>query len=155
MIKYINDLLNDWARWRLSDRATIRHALGSKSCWPAMLADQDPDVKYERHGTLVPLNDLDCCQTDKAVCALPSDLKAVIVEFYTRTGTADMAAKRCGVSKATLFRKVDAAHQHIMGTLNDLTAGVRARPVRPLNSRASLPDPAVERTLPEKSACIP
>lgn len=139
MIDYINKLLNDWARWKISDRATIRHMLGAKSCWPQMLKDDDPDQKYEKHGTLVPLNDLECCHMDKAVCALPDDLQAAVIEYYTRIGTADSTAKRLGVSKFTLFARIGRAHWHIMGTLNDLAARSK---------------PATELTLPRKELDI-
>lgn len=139
MIDYINKLLNDWARWKASDGATVRHMLGVKSCWPQMLKDEDPDQKYEKHGTLVPLNDLECCYTDKAVCALPPDERAAVMEYYTRIGTAESTARRLGVSKVTVFARIGRAHWHIMGTLNDLAAGVRSAP---------------GETLPEKKACI-
>jgi len=77
MIDYINKRLNDWARWRVSDRALLRHMLGVKSCWPDMKSDE-LEQKYERHGTVVPLDDLECCDTDKAVCALPPDLARLV-----------------------------------------------------------------------------
>ncbi len=125
MIDYINKRLNDWARWRVSDRALLRHMLGVKSCWPDMKRD-DFDQKYERHGTIVPLDDLECCDTDKAVCALPADLQAAVVEYYTRRATtADGIAKRLGCSKVTLFARIGRAHWHILGSLNDLAAGVK------------------------------
>ncbi len=135
MIDYINKLLNDWARWLVSDRGTVRNMLGVRGCWPVIPAD-DADVKYERHGTLVPINDLECCETDKAVCALPADLRAAVVEYYTRIGTAETTAKRLGYSKVTLFARIGQAHWHILGTLNDLAAHVK---------------PATELTLPQKA----
>jgi len=134
MIDYINKRLNDWARWRVSDRALLRHMLGVKSCWPDMKSDE-LEQKYERHGTVVPLDDLECCDTDKAVCALPPDLEAAVIEYYTRLGTAESTAKRLGVSKVTLFARIGRAHWHVLGTLNDLAARSK---------------PAIERTLPEK-----
>lgn len=127
MIEYINKRLNDWARWRVSDRAMLRHMLGVKSCWPDMKRD-DADQKYERHGTVVPFDDLECCDTDKAVCALPPPLKETVIEYYTRVGTAETTARRLGVSKMTLFRRIDQAHIQIMGSLNDLSAGIRLAP---------------------------
>jgi hypothetical protein len=72
----------------------------------------------------VPLNDIECCETDKAICGLPKLLIDTVVEYYTRVGTADMTAKRLGVSKKTLFLRIDQAHQRIMGNLNDIAAGI-------------------------------
>ncbi len=141
MIDYINKRLNDWARWKLSDRATVRHMLGAKSCWPRMLGEAESTETVRQHGTLVPLNDLECCQTDKAICALPDELRDTVIEFYTRrAGTVETIAKRLGISRATLFRRIDQAHSHILGSLNDLAAGMAL---------------ATRRTLPEKIACVP
>ena len=139
MIDYINKRLNDWARWRVSDRALLRHALGAKSCWPQMLGESDSTETVRQHGTLVPMNDIECCEMDKAVCALPLDLRNTVMEYYTRIGTAETTAKRLGVTTRTLFRRVEQAHWHILGSLNDLAAGIR---------------PAPGPTLAEKSACV-
>jgi hypothetical protein len=126
MIDYINKRLNDWARWQVSDRATLRHMLGAKSCWPQMIGESDSTETVRQQGTLVPLNDIECCETDKAVCALPDDLRPAVIEYYTRIGTADSTAKRLGISKFTLFARIGRAHWRIMGTLNDLAA--RSKP---------------------------
>jgi predicted DNA-binding protein (UPF0251 family) len=128
MIDYINKQLNEWARWRASDRMTLRHMLGAKNCWPQMLGEAESTETVRQHGTLVPLNDLECCHTDKAVCLLPDDLRLVVMEFYTRIGTAETTARRLGIDKSTLFRRIDRAHIHIMGSLNDLAAGLHRAP---------------------------
>ena len=130
MIDYINKRLNDWARWRVSDRALLRHMLGVNSCWPQMLGEAESTETVRQQGTLVPLNDLECCDTDRAVCALDSTLQETVVEYYTRIGTADTTAKRLGVSKVTLFRRIDRAHGQLLGYLNDLAAGIRLAPGR-------------------------
>ena len=137
MIDYINKRLNDWARWRLSDRATIRHMLGAKSCWPQMLQD-DAEGKMERHGTIVPINDLECCEMDKAVLALPAELQFILEEFYYRTNTTEGVAKRCGISRATLHRRIDQAHQRLLGLLNDQAAGIRIAPGQTLPEKKVL-----------------
>ena len=146
MIDYINKRLNEWARWRVSDRAMLRHMLGAKSCWPQMLGEAESTETVRQQGTLVPVNDLDCCHTDKAVCALPRELQAAVIEYYTRTDTAEGTAKRLGVSKVTLFARIARAHWHILGSLNDLAAGLRPAPHQV---------PALPATLPEKRACVP
>lgn len=138
MIDYINKRLEEWARWRVSDRALVRHALGVKNCWPQMLKDDKDQVKLERHGTLVPFNDLDCCEMDRAVCALPVDLKLVVTEVYCRVGTTESVARRCGVSRMTLHRRLDRAHWLLLGWLNDIAAGAEL---------------AQEPTLAQKIAC--
>ena len=140
MIDYINKRLNDWARWRVSDRATLRHMLGAKGCWPQMMGEAESTETVRQQGTLVPLNDLECCDTDKAVCALPDDLRVAVIEYYTRIGTAETTARRLGIAKMTMFRRIERAHWHILGTLNDLAA------------RST---PATERTLPQKMLDMP
>jgi hypothetical protein len=129
MIDYINKRLNDWARWKVSERQMLRHMLGIRSCWPVVLKKEDDvDQKFERYGTVVPLDDLECCDTDKAVCGLPLDLRDAVLAYYTRTGTADSTAKFLGISKVTLFARIGRAHWHILGSLNDLAAGLRLAP---------------------------
>lgn len=140
MIEYINKRLNDWARWCVSDRVTLRHQLGAKSCWPQMLGESESTETVRQQGTLVPLNDLDCCLTDKAVCRLPPDLRRTVIEFYCRVGTTETVARRLGLTTRALFLRVERAHWHILGTLNDLAAGVILPPCA---------------ALPFESACIP
>jgi len=120
----------------VSDRATIRHMLGAKNSWPGMLGESDSTETVRQQGTLVPLNDLECCDTDKAVCALPPQLHDAVMEYYTRTGTAESTAKRLGISKMTLFRRIEQAHWRILGTLNDLAAGIRVAPGQTLPQKS-------------------
>ncbi len=140
MITYVNDLLNEWARWRVSDRMLVRTMLGSRSCWPQMLGESDSTDTVRQHGTLVPLNDVECCLTDKAVCMLPLDLQRTVIEFYCRIGTVETAARHLGICPRTLFHRIERAHSHILGTLNDLAAGVILAP---------------GRTLPLNGSCVP
>lgn len=72
----------------------------------------------------VPLNNLECCDTDRCVAALLDDLRQVVEVFYLRTCTVDQACADCGCSERTLYRRLNDAHVEIMGYLNDISAGI-------------------------------
>ena len=126
MIAYINERLNDWARWQVSDRRLVRTLLGAHNCWPQMLGEAQSTATVRQRGTLVPLNDVECCETDRAVCALRAELKDPVIAYYTRVGTGEMLAKCLGISKRTLFYRIDLAHDEISRTLVDVARLNRA-----------------------------
>jgi hypothetical protein len=121
LIEHINHRLNQWARWRLGGRGS------SKSPYPAynLKGDRDPEDAPPDPNRYVPVNDLECADTDKCVCALNPVLQKATIEFYCRTATTvEQKARYCGCSGKTLYRRVDEAHRQIMGWLNDLSCGI-------------------------------
>jgi DNA-directed RNA polymerase specialized sigma24 family protein len=119
MIVHINDRLNQWARWRLG--ASGRGG----SPYPAYNLPHKPDDDAPPDPRrYVPINDLECCDTDRCVCALSPPLRKAVDEFYIRTETVERKAQYCGCSVKTLYRRIDEAHRLIMGWLNDLSCGV-------------------------------
>lgn len=120
MILYINKRLNDWARWKLGGRGS------SKSPYPAYNIPHKPDVDdAPPRGDYVPINDLECCATDKCVVALNPALQKAVTEFYCRTGTTPaQKARYCGCSERTLYYRIDESHRQILGYLNDLSCGI-------------------------------
>ena len=128
MILYVNTLLNNWAYWRLSNGVLIRSSLGVRSCWPTILSESFSTDNVFAYARLVPLNNLECCRTDKAVCELPADLQMAVMEYYTRIGTAETTAKCLGISVSTLFLRIARAHDAIRLALNGLAAGVQPAP---------------------------
>jgi transposase-like protein len=125
MIDYINVRLGEWARWSVSDARYLRTTLGAHSCWPQMLGEAASTESKRGEVSFVPLNDIECCETDKAICALPATLKEAVVVYYKRTGTTSIQiAKRLGVSERTLFDRISQAHQRLLGILNDIAAGI-------------------------------
>lgn len=73
----------------------------------------------------VPVNDLECCATDRCVCALNLVLRQALVEFYCRNATTvAQKASYCSCSERTLYNRVYEAQRQIMGYLNDLSCGI-------------------------------
>ena len=119
VIDYINARLNTWARWRLGARGC------SRSPYPAynLPAQSDADDAPPRE-SFVPVNDLECCDTDRCVVALNPVLRDVVDVFYTLTVPIEQKCRICGCSYMTLYRRLHAAHAEIMGYLNDLSCGI-------------------------------
>jgi hypothetical protein len=127
MLTHINDRLIEWALWKKGARRVV----GGISPFPAYnlaggggrrgSGDGPPAVSY------VPVNELECADTDRCVCALEPLLRQAIEEIYLRIGTTDQAAAQCKCSRMTLHRRMTEAHNLILGYLNDLSAGVEVR----------------------------
>ena len=128
MIQYVNWRLISWAKWKLSNRQTLENMLGVKSSWPSLLGRAESTETVAQHGSVVPTNDLECYETDQAVMVLPLKLKETVVAFYTRKGTTQELAAMLGVNQDTVFERIHRAHQHILGSLNDLAAGISLKP---------------------------
>ena len=130
MIPYIDSLLNRWALWRAGAN---RGALGAKisSVYGlgaiGLAVDAAPDPNR-----FVPVDDVECYETDRAVAALPPELRRVVDEVYIYVAaTSDEKMRNCGCgSSATFYRRLHEAHNHVMGSLNDLAAGVPVKPWR-------------------------
>lgn len=132
MIEYINVRLNDWARWRASGRAL--YALGARSCWPLMLGDADSTETVRQVGTLVPFNDLECERTERAVNALPKELRDLVIELYCRIGPIDTVMRRLRICKTMLYRRIDQAHVRLDQCLSPprrLIPGASIAPMQP------------------------
>jgi hypothetical protein len=134
MIIYIDKRLQQWAIWRISGKVL---PVIARSSWQALSGQSEARA-------MVPTNDIECKDIDTCVCALEPDLKLTVLEAYTRVGTVETAAKRCGITPRTLFRRLDKAHYQILGWLNDLAAGIPvpawtmsdgAKPVEPIPER--------------------
>lgn len=116
MILYIDGRCKLWAVWRVTGKVL---PVIARSSWQNLSGGGSGQSR-----DLVPVNDIECKDIDTCVCALRPELKQAVIEAYTRVGTVETAAKRCGVSPRTLFRRLDMAHYMILGWLNDLAAGI-------------------------------
>jgi DNA-directed RNA polymerase specialized sigma24 family protein len=135
MIEHVNARLNDWARWWL--RGGSRQSVVS-SIYRLRPGEYNPECAPPE--AIVPINDMDACKVDWAIAAVgrvnPA-LRIVVMAFYLRQSPAEYIAQDLGMSKATLFRRIDQAHQLILGYLHDIEAGVPLPP--------ALPDPVAEK----------
>jgi len=113
MITYVNNRLNQWARWIATGRKV--RGLGYPSCisW----------ARTPGSGNGSPEFDEDAYSTDQAVRALPAELKHLVEQFYTRIETVDSLSRTLGCSRDTVYSRLHQAHQHMLGSLNDIAAG--------------------------------
>jgi hypothetical protein len=126
VLTYVDARLNEWALWKAGARVCTGGAVTSNAyTWIGAGGRGDnapPPLSY------VPLDELACAETDRCVCALEPLLRQVVEEFYCRLGTTDMAAARCGCSRMTLWRRLDNAHNRLLGFMNDVAAGLEVKP---------------------------
>lgn len=113
MITYVNDRLNQWAHWIATGRKV--RGLGYPSCisW----------ARSPGSGNRSPEFDEDAYATDQAVRALPDELNHLVKLFYTRIETVDSLARTLGCSRDTVYVRLHTAHNHMLGSLNDIAAG--------------------------------
>lgn len=116
MIPYVNNRLNQWARWIATGRKV--RGLGYPSA-----------VAYARtpgSGSGSPDFDEDAWEVDRAWRALQEphgDLFVLVFNFYTRNETVERLAMRHGCSRDTVYARLQQSHQIILGHLNDIAAG--------------------------------
>lgn len=116
MIPYIDMQLNVWGRWALRQE---RGALGYPSV-SQMFREARCGGSYksrEPFGIDEYVGD-----TDLAVRRLNEADRQLCVQRYQLGGTADEVSARMGIGKSTLFRRIDAVHQALMGLMNDIAA---------------------------------
>lgn len=117
MITWVDVSLNAWASWAISQ---ARREVGYPSVSP-MFKDAPSGRVFESHEPGVIRADL--MQMDRAVMALPSLLKVVVVEYYQRRRSANDAAKALGVRKTQMYRYLDQAHLHIADYFASVSVG--------------------------------
>ncbi|WP_417252757.1 hypothetical protein [Castellaniella sp.] len=66
------------------------------------------------HGSTVPVDSIECSLTDDAILALPQDLQQAVRAWHlARTGTLEEVARRHGIVKTTLWRRLGQADHRI------------------------------------------
>jgi len=113
-----------WARWKL-----FAYQGGSQSPYPAYRSiGADQDAGWYRPGApppYVPVQDIECVATDRAVCALHPVLKQTVEVYYAGRGTIQQKMRDLGIgSTKTLYYKLHDAHVCIMDSLNAMAAGL-------------------------------
>jgi DNA-directed RNA polymerase specialized sigma24 family protein len=120
MIDYINARLNMWARWRSGGR------FSSRSPYPIynLPRTRDADDAPPRL-SFIPIKEEECWHVDKCVVALPPDLRDLIEVFYLWVMPMEQKCRQLGCCEATVYNRLQRAHQEIMGYLLDIDAGVQ------------------------------
>ena len=121
MIDYVNVQLSAWGKW------SARNASKGMGYSPIC-----PMFKQAQHGGAfgssipvgVDVSGIDHIRdTDEAVRRLDAASRALCVEFYVIRGSSEEISKRMGVTKKTIYNRIDALHQKVLGLLNDVVAG--------------------------------
>ena len=120
MISYIDTQLSIWGKWSM---ARASKGLGYPSTCPMF--------KDARHGgafgSLPPLGvSLDSVDTirdtDEAVRRLSDDYRCLAIEFYVHRVSGVEMADRLGISRKSLYQRLDRLHQSMLGLLNDVVS---------------------------------
>lgn len=113
---YINNRLNDWARWLLM-RSDGGQGYPGQSAFVRLAGGTKP-------GAYIPPGlDEDAWEVEQAVQSLKPELKLVVQAFYCHTGTVEQKAKECHCHRDTMYARLDRAHGLIMDYLNGCTCG--------------------------------
>jgi hypothetical protein len=122
MIPVIDELVEQWARWK--DR---RGAWSSCVPWARLMTECEVFVRKDQ---FIPVNELDCQQIDRCIVALDPPLyKAVVEKYLFPAATMEQRCYNCRCSERMFYYRIDAAHRAIARMLYDWAAnGVEPRP---------------------------
>lgn len=116
MIPYVNNRLNQWARWVAMGRKVNGLGYPGSVAW----------VRQPGSGNASPDFDEDAWEVDQAWHAMEQpqpELFKLVLYFYTRNESVERLAMRMGCSRDTVYVRIQQAHQIILGHLNDISAG--------------------------------
>jgi len=123
IIEDIERRLLNWARWKLGGQAG---GLGFAHVdLMGALADRD-----NYHEAVIPTAGPEASETDAAVLALPSELRAVVEAWYLKGGTLARKAEKLCVHVETVKRRRWDAHKRIQVWLADKSVLKRAAAAR-------------------------
>ena len=80
--------------------------------------------------TVIPNNEADAAETERAVQSLESSQRTAVIDVYTGSGDIRSKAKKAGISVATLYSRVDAAHKCLDRWFRDQHQAAEAERVR-------------------------
>jgi len=106
MILHINAKLNVWAEWVIGGRKVVGLGYPSQSAFTRLT----PTAGSLR----APIENEQAWEIEQAVHRLDANHRAVIEQFYLRTGTGETHAKALRMCRDTLYVKLHDAHVRIM-----------------------------------------
>jgi len=121
-IPQIQARLDEWARWR--DSRGCGGGLGYGGSPISYLMDLAAGKRVHEDtggvGSFVPVDSIECSITDDAVLALPDELRRAVTGWHCAShGTMDEVARRLGIVKTTLWRRLAHADMRIQQWLRD------------------------------------
>ncbi|EJO27773.1 hypothetical protein [Achromobacter marplatensis] len=103
-IAWVRERLDQWGVWQQVGSARLR---GSVLAQLAEAAGGGAKRSY------VPIDNLECEETDRAVSHLPKELRETVRTWHTSEGTMEGIAAGIGVTKVTLQRRLAHADRRI------------------------------------------
>lgn len=108
----------NWARWK--------DGAGSGGLGYGSNAGMWSEVARDGYRTaVVPTSDVEAEQTDRGVAALESRLRRTVEVYYLGTGSIDERCKQLQISRATIYVRVDRAHEALSAWLREVEAQAR------------------------------
>ena len=121
MIDYVNVQLSAWGKWAARNASK---EMGYSSICPMFKQAQHGGAFGPSIPAGIDVSGIDHIRdTDEAVRRLDAASRALCVEFYVTRGSGEEIAQRMGVTKKTIYNRIDALHQKVLGLLNDVVAG--------------------------------
>lgn len=111
MIEHVHLRLLRWADWAAGGRrvAGLGYAVCSLARWEVRGSVKSADPRI----------DSEASDTDRAVTLLPAEVKAVVVEYYLRPGTARQKARACGLAPKAFYERLHHAHHRVRDMLEE------------------------------------
>lgn len=104
-IEWVHHRLLEWSRWLLTQGMG---RLGYARSEPSEAIGGDPQPWAEAP---VPINSIEASETHDAVQALPGELKATVIQWYTGPGTEADHIRKLVCSRSTLHTRIERAHR--------------------------------------------
>lgn len=108
----------NWARWKNGEgQGGLGYGSGG---WMSSGADRGGYREAK-----VPTLDVEAEQTDRAMQSLESALRRTVEVYYLGTGTMEERCRALQISRATIYVRVDKAHEVLAAWLRDAEARAR------------------------------
>jgi hypothetical protein len=122
MIAWLNDLGNDWGRWRRKLPSGWPH----RSLAGTIAEEGSVGAAIKAHMQVIPVRDApaDVLEFNNAWRLAKPETKMMLFVHHFLRGDVNDKAKALGVSRATFYRRVDAAHIQIWSDMIEDESGV-------------------------------
>ena len=123
MIAWLNDLGNDWGRWRRNMPSGWPH----RSLAGTLAEEGSVGAAIKAHMQAIPIRDntrADVLEFNNAWRLTKPETKTMLFVFHYLRGDVSAKARAMGVSRATFYRRVDAAHIQIWSDMIEDESGV-------------------------------
>lgn len=120
----------NWARWKLGGSSGT---MGYARVSPGM----EPGGGRYREAR-IPTIDCEAEETDRGIAALDPDLRRTVEQYYLQPEGNYIKAIRLGIAEATLYRRIERAHQELSAWLQDRRRAADVERLRVMALQASV-----------------